>query len=141
MTLREIIKGKGYEVIAVDGSLTVAEAVRKMVDRNIGSLLVMTEGGTSGMFTERDVLKCWAAGKLGEFPISDVMTKDLIVVQASDSLEDAMTVMIQRGIRHLPVMDAGKIVSVLSMRDVVKAQVGQLQAEVHYLKEFLTAGG
>lgn len=141
MTLREIIKGKGYEVIAVDGALTVAEAVRKMVDRNIGSLLVMCDDGATGVFTERDVLKCWAAGKLGDYPISEVMTKDLIVVQATDSLEDAMTIMIQRGIRHLPVMDAGKIVSVLSMRDVVKAQVGQLQAEVHYLKEFLTERG
>ncbi len=141
MTLREIIKEKGYEVIAVDGSLTVADAVRKMVDRNIGSLLVMCDDGTTGMFTERDVLKCWAAGKLGNFPISDVMTRNLIVVQATDSIEDAMSIMIQHGIRHLPVMDSGKIISVLSMRDVVKTQVGQLQAEVHYLKEFLTAGG
>lgn len=141
MTLKEIIKGKGYEVIAVDGSLTVVEAIRKMVDRNIGSLLVICEDGKTGMFTERDVLKCWASGKLGEYPISDVMTKDLIVVKTSDSLEEAMTIMIQRGIRHLPVMEADKIVSVLSMRDVVKAQVGQLEAEVHYLKEFLTERG
>lgn len=141
MTLKEIIKGKGYEVIAMDGNMTVVEAVKKMVDRNIGSLLVISDDGSTGVFTERDVLKCWASGKLGDVPIKDVMTRDLIVVQASDSLEEAMKIMIQRGIRHLPVMEGDKIVSVLSMRDVVKAQVGELQAEVHYLKEFLTERG
>lgn len=139
MKLKDLIKSKGFEVIAVDGETRVGDAVRKMVDRNIGALLVMEEGRTEGMFTERDVLKSWVSrGGLEDVPIRDVMTRDLVVAELEDELSYAMSIMIQKGVRHLPVLDRGRLVSVLSIRDVVKAQVKNLQEEVHYLKDFLT---
>ena len=138
MKLAELIKGKGFEVIAVDGGTTLADAIKKMVERNIGAILVVNDGKPDGIFTERDVLKQWVATTDPNLtPIRAVMTTNLIVADVEDELEYAMSIMIQKGVRHLPVVEKGKLVSVLSMRDVVKVQVKNLQAEVHYLKDFI----
>ena len=138
MKLMDIIKGKGFEVIAVDAGTTVSEAIQKMVDRNIGALLVVEDGKTAGMFTERDVLKCWAIRGGFDVHVQDVMTRNLLIAELDDDVSYAMSIMIQKKVRHLPVLDKGKVVSVLSIRDVVKAQVSNLQAEVHYLKDYIT---
>jgi IMP dehydrogenase len=139
--VRALIKDKGLEVIAVDSEATVDQAVNKMVERNIGAVLVMDDGAPVGMFTERDVLKCWKAHEGFDVPVKNFMTKNLIVLQADDDLSYAMSIMIQKGVRHLPVVDKSAVVSVLSIRDVVRAQVSSLQAEVHYLKEFISSAG
>lgn len=142
MTIKDIIKSKGFEVIAVDAETTVDEAIRKMIDRNIGALLVMEDGKTSGMFTERDVLKCWTAkGTFQNVTVKEVMTRDLLVAEADDDVCYASSIMIQKRVRHLPVVEKGKVVSVLSIRDVVKAQVTNLQTEVHYLKDYISERG
>lgn len=139
--VRALIKDKGLEVIAVDSEASVDQAVNKMVERNIGAVLIMEEGSPVGIFTERDVLKCWKAHQGFDVPVKGFITKDLLVVQADDDLSYAMSIMIQKGVRHLPVVDKHAVVSVLSIRDVVRAQVSSLQAEVHYLKEFITTAG
>lgn len=140
MKIRDLIKTKGFEVIAVDSETSVADAIIKMVDRNIGALLVMEESGPVGMFTERDVLKCWASSgdTFRETPVRDVMSTDILIAEVGDDVSYAMSIMIQRKLRHLPVLDSGRVVSVLSIRDVVKAQVSNLQAEMHYLKDYIT---
>ncbi len=139
--VRALIRDKGLEVIAVDSEASVAQAISKMVERNIGAVLVMEDGSPSGMFTERDVLKCWKSKKEFDVKVKDVMTRDLLAIKADGDLGYAMSIMIQRGVRHLPVVDRGMVVSVLSIRDVVRAQVSSLEAEVHYLKEFITSAG
>ena len=139
MKIEELVKNKGFEVIAVDAETKLGEAIKKMIDRNIGAILVVQDGRPAGIFTERDVLKQWgAATDPNLVPIRDVMTTNLIVVDVEDELDYAMSIMIQKGVRHMPVVEKGKLVSVLSMRDVVKAQVKNLQAEVHYLKDFIS---
>lgn len=91
------------------------------------------------MFTERDVLKCWTAKQdFKEVPVREVMSRDLLIAELEDDLSYAMSIMIQNKVRHMPVLDRGRVVSVLSIRDVVKAQVSNLQAEVHYLKDYIT---
>jgi CBS domain-containing protein len=141
MKIRTLIKSKGLEVIAVDSEATVGQAISKMIERNIGAVLVMEEGNPSGMFTERDVLKCWEANKGFDVQVKEVMTRDLFAVEADEELSNVMSIMIQKSVRHLPVADKGAVVSVLSIRDVVRAQVNSLEAEVHYLKEFITTAG
>ncbi|MDP2278428.1 MAG: CBS domain-containing protein [Nitrospirota bacterium] len=142
MKIRDVIKEKGLEFIAVDSNATVDIAINKMVDRNIGAILVMEDGKLVGLFTERDVLKCWLTKgeNFCRIPIKEVMTKDLMIAEPDDDLSYAMTIMINKKIRHLPVIEKGKIVSVVSIRDMVKAQVSNLQAEVHYLKDYITGG-
>jgi IMP dehydrogenase len=139
MKIKELVKNKGFEVIAVDGGTKLGDAIKKMIDRNIGAILVVEESKPAGIFTERDVLKQWgSATDPNVVPIRDVMTTNLIIVDVDDELEYAMSIMIQKGVRHMPVVEKGKLVSVLSMRDVVKAQVKNLEAEVHYLKDFIS---
>jgi len=142
MKIRDVIKDKGMEFIAVDSHSTVDNAINKMVDRNIGAVLVMEEGRLAGMFTERDVLRCWS--KKGEgfsrIHIKDVMTRDILIAEPDDDLDYAMTVMVNKNIRHLPVIEKGQVVSVISIRDMVKAQVSTLQAELHYLKDYISGG-
>jgi len=138
MKIKDLIKEKGFELIAIDTGATVANAISKMVERNIGALLVTDEGRPVGMFTERDVLKCWVGRRSFDIPVSEVMTKDLLIVELEDDVSYAMSIMIQKKVRHMPVLDKGRVVSVLSIRDLVKAQVGTLQAELHYLKDYMS---
>ena len=140
--VRSLIKKtpfKGLEVITVDSEATVAQAISTMVERNIGAVIVMEEGNPNGMFTERDVLRCWKANKGFDVKVKEVMTRDLFAVEADEEVSNVMSIMIQKSIRHLPVVDKGAVISVISIRDVVRAQVSSLKAEVHYLTEFITS--
>jgi IMP dehydrogenase len=138
LKVKDILREKGLEVIAIHSDATADSAIRKMIERNIGAILVMEDNNCVGLFTERDVLKCWARNKaLDKVSIKDVMSKDLLVIEPEDDLNYAMTIMTNRQIRHLPVIDKGRLVGVVSMRDVVKYHIGNLEAEVHYLKDYI----
>jgi CBS domain-containing protein len=106
---------------------TLAEAARKMWKQQTGSLLVMDGDDLVGILTERDVLKAVAAGaKTDEVRISEVMTKDVLTVGPQASLREAAKIMADRWIRHLPVIDGGKVVGVLSQRDLAGVLAGAL---------------
>ena len=138
MKVKDILKDKGLEVISIHSDATVESAVRKMIERNIGAILVMEDSKCVGLFTERDVLKCWARhSSFEKAAIKDVMSKDLLVIEPGDDVDYAMTIMTNKQIRHLPVIDGGRLVGVVSMRDVVKYHTGNLEAEVRYLKDYI----
>jgi len=106
---------------------TLAEAARKMWKQQTGSLLVMDGEDLVGIVTERDVLKAVASGvKLDETRVSEVMTKDLVTVGPGTSLREAAKIMTDRWIRHLPVLDGGKLVGVMSQRDLAGVLAGAL---------------
>jgi CBS domain-containing protein len=106
---------------------TVAEAARKMWKQQTGSLLVMEGEDLVGIITERDVLKAVATGaRLEETRIAEVMTKDVVTVGPGTSLREAAKIMADRWIRHLPVVDGGKLVGVLSQRDLAGVLAGAL---------------
>jgi len=140
--VKDIIGDTSKEIISIRGEHTVADAVAQLVENEIGALVVVDETGKpSGMFTERDVLKCWTrkgSKHFSEIKVSEVMTANLIIVEPDDDLCYVTTIMIKNRIRHLPVLQGGKIVSMLSIRDVVKAQVTNLRAENHYLKDYIS---
>lgn len=138
LKVKDILKDKGLEVIAIDSSATVDAAINKMIERNIGAILVMENNGCVGLFTERDVLRCWTDhGTADKIAVKDVMSKDLLVIEPEDDLDYAMTIMTNKRIRHLPVIDHGRLVGLVSIRDVVKYHIGTLKAEVHYLKDYI----
>ena len=125
-------------MIAIDSSATVDTAISKMVERNIGAILVMEDSSYVGLFTESDVLKCWAGhNSVDKVALKDVMSRDLLVLEPEDDLDCAMTIMTNKKIRHLPVADKGRLVGLISRRDVVKYHTGTLEAEVHYLKDYI----
>jgi CBS domain-containing protein len=106
---------------------TLAEAARKMWQQQTGSLLVMDGEDLVGIITERDILKAVATGaKLEESRIAEVMTKDLVTVAPGTSLREAAKVMADRWIRHLPVVDHGKLVGIISQRDLAGMLAGAL---------------
>jgi CBS domain-containing protein len=106
---------------------TLAEAARKMWKQQTGSLLVMDGEDLVGILTERDVLRAVASGtRLDEVRISEVMSKDVLTVGPQASLREAAKIMADRWIRHLPVVDGGKVVGVLSQRDLAAVLAGAL---------------
>jgi CBS domain-containing protein len=140
-TVKEIIGPAQKAIISIDKDKTVADAVNLMVEDEIGALVVVDGGRPVGMFTERDVLKCWTRKcdrHFTDIVISEVMTTNLIIAEAGDDLSYVTSIMIKNRIRHLPVIDNHKVIAMLSIRDVVKAQVTNLKAENHYLKDYIS---
>ena len=106
---------------------TLAEAARKMWEQQTGSLLVMDGEDLVGIITERDILKAAAmSAQLHQTRISQVMSKDLVTVGPGTSLREAAKVMADRWIRHLPVLDGGRLVGILSQRDLAGVLAGAL---------------
>jgi len=130
------------KIITIDRDRTVHDAMGLMVEHEIGAVIITDQGKPVGMFTERDVLKCWAQKEdtkyFKEIKVGDAMSTNLIVVEPEDDLCYVVTIMIKNRIRHLPVVKDTEIVGMLSIRDVVKEQVTDLRAENHYLKEYLS---
>lgn len=144
MNLRDILHGKGTLVHTVRSTSTLADVVRKLVQHNCGSLVVCESDGEhdqrlAGIITERDILKACAAGRapLEVTTVAEVMTRDVLVGSPHDTVEDAMGLMTVNRIRHLPVVEGGQLVGLISIGDVVKSQHDRLTLENHYLKCYL----
>ena len=105
---------------------SLEQAARKMWQQQTGSLLVLEGNELLGIVTERDVLKAVATGIALDTPISDVMSKDLITVGPGTSLREAAGIMTEKWIRHLPVLDGGKLVGIVSQRDLSGVLAGAL---------------
>ncbi|GAB4483883.1 MAG: CBS domain-containing protein [Thermodesulfovibrionales bacterium] len=138
--VRDIIGAGRGKIHTIAREKSVADAVSEMVENEIGALIVTDSGKPVGMFTERDVLKCWTrkgGRQFKDIPLFEVMSTNMIIVEAEDDLCYVTTIMIKNRIRHLPILEKGEIIAMLSIRDVVKAQVTDLRAENHYLKDYI----
>ena len=140
MTMRDILKDKGSEVITVDLDASIPELGRIMQEKNIGALLVEDKGSLCGIVTERDVVRILGrtGGDFEGLTVEDIMvpSEKLMVAEADDKNEYVMAVMVQKNFRHMPIVEEGEIVGLISIRDVVRAHVRRLQAQVHFLSEF-----
>lgn len=139
--VKEILGPENKRLLSISKEQSVADAISQMVEHEVGALIVVEDGKPVGMFTERDVLKCWT--RKGERPfkdiqVSEVMTVNMIIAEQDDDLCYVTNIMIKNRIRHLPVLEKNRIVAMVSIRDVVKAQVTDLRAENHYLKDYIS---
>jgi len=107
-------------LLTVDASAPLREAARQMHDRSVGAALVLGGDRVTGILTERDVLRAVAEGRVEETDVSAWMTRDPETIEPSDSTALAASVMIHGGFRHLPVVDAGKPVGIVSIRDLMR---------------------
>jgi CBS domain-containing protein len=139
--LAEILAGKGDVVLRIDADATVLEAARRMVQFNVGSLLVTDEGRDVGIFTERDYLRrvTLEGRDERETPVREIMSAPLVVVTPATPLEECMAMMTERRIRHLPVLDGATVVGVVSIGDVVKYQSQAQSFELRYLHDYINA--
>jgi CBS domain-containing protein len=138
----EILSDKGRNVLEIEAGATVREAVRAMVDANVGSLLVTSSGDVVGIVTERDYLRRVALeGRTDDdTTVGEIMTAPLVVVGPETSIDECMAVMTDRRIRHLPVVEDGKVVGLVSIGDLVKFKSRQQSFEIQYLTDYITAG-
>ena len=141
MTLQDILRVKGTEVYSTVPTATLAQVVQLLVEHNCGSLVVLAEESSRrmvGIITERDILRVCATGKsLDQLRVDTVMTTDVITGRMDDSVADIMGLMTENRIRHLPLLEKGELMGIISIGDVVKAQHNQLSAENHYLKNYI----
>jgi CBS domain-containing protein len=140
--LAEILDDKGGEVFQIDADASVFEAVERMVEMNVGSLLVTEGGEITGIVTERDYLRRVALHELDgrETPVREVMSSPLIVVTPETTIDECMALMTNRRIRHLPVVNDGEVVGMVSIGDLVKYRSQQQTFEIQYLTQYITTG-
>jgi len=128
---------------AVKANETVWKALRLMVSANIGSVLVMDEARIIGIFTERDyVQKGELEGRTAaNTSVREVMTDEMYTVTTDTSIDECMALMLQYHIRHLPVVEHGTLVGIVSMRDIVAAALEERESKIQGLENFISASG
>ena len=141
MKVKDILKDKGTEVATIGAEKTIYDAVKTLVEKNIGSLLVLDEkGAIAGIITERDILKqCnQCLESFSETKVGDVMTKNLIVASPDDDLDYVENIMTQNRVRHLPVIANQKLEGIISIGDLVNVLRGECKVENRYLKDYIS---
>jgi CBS domain-containing protein len=139
-TAAGIVGEKGTVVFSVRSSDTVYRALEVMAEKNVGSVLVIDDGRLVGILSERDysrkVILMDKASK--ETKVAEIMTTELVTVEPSCSVTDAMSLMTNRRVRHLPVLDEGELVGLISIGDVVKAVIEDQLALINQLEQYIT---
>ncbi|WP_020589922.1 CBS domain-containing protein [Desulfobacter curvatus] len=141
MKLEDLIKNDTGHFYTVEGDQTVSQALQQMSAYGASAVVVMALETPVGIFTERDLVRCqilFPDKRADQVTIDKVMTSKLIVAQPQDSVDAAMAMMIKARIRHLPVVGDKKIIALVSLEDLVKAHVGALTQELHYLKDYIS---
>ncbi len=135
-----VLADKGRNVYTVSPRATVQQAVREMNEKGIGALLVVDYDLPVGIFTERDVLSRVVGGGLdpGSTTLDAVMTRDLIVVEPTTSVEQAMAIMTMKRFRHLPVVDGGHVVGLVSIGDLTRWVSLNQEVEIQHLVDYIT---
>lgn len=139
MLVRDILAHKGHAVHTCQVDDTLADVVACLIRHNCGSLVVMAGAEMAGIVTERDILRSCAEsrGPLEFVQVSERMTAEPITARLDDEVAGVMGVMTERRIRHLPVLDHGRLCGMISIGDVVKAHHNELCQENHYLKTYI----
>jgi CBS domain-containing protein len=142
MRLRQILADKGNDVHTIRANASLNDVVRHLVLHNVGSLVVMDPAWPSrmvGIITERDILRAIAhvRSPLHLVEVADMMTRQVVCASPDDSVEDAMCMMTENRVRHLPVVQDNELLGMVSIGDMVKSQCEELSMENHYLKSYL----
>lgn len=140
MKVGDILHTKGTAVITIRPDATLHDALRTLVDSHVGALVVINSAGkVVGIITERDLLRMCAARntEIDRIYVADWMTTNLIIGVPKDEVGYVMGIMTNNRIRHLPIMDGGRLEGIISIGDVVKAQLEETEFENRYLKDYI----
>ena len=142
-TVRDMIRKKGSKVFTIAPEASVLDALEMMAKHNIGALLVMSGEDQVGILSERDCIrKVELMGKhVRDTKVNEIMTSDVVTVDCGQPLEECMTLMIDRNIRHLPVYDGKELMGLLSVRDVLKEVIEVQQMMLSELERYITGSG
>ena len=141
MKISEILKNKGPEVFTIGEDKTLDEALKILVLNKIGVLIVLNyEGKISGIISERDIIRASYDNPVDyrNLNVSEFMTKNVVIVEPEDSIDYAENIMTQNRFRHIPVINNKRLVGIISLGDIVKAQLTETRFENKYLKDYIS---
>ena len=142
MKLAELLKAKQKEIAKISQDSTIAEAANTFADRKIGALLVNDQDSAIvGILSERDIVRGMSqhGTSLHDLKVSDLMTTNLIRCAPGDTVNEAMAMMTDRRIRHLPVFDDEQLVGFISIGDLVKCRMMEVQSEAEALRQYINS--
>jgi CBS domain-containing protein len=142
MTIAAILAKKGGDILSIGPTATLTEAAALLTVRKIGSLVVMDGDRLVGILSERDIVRSCAerGGPALTEPVSQSMTTNVLTADPQDKVDNALARMTDRRIRHLPVIEGGKLVGVVSIGDLVKAQIDEALAEADAMRAYIATG-
>jgi CBS domain-containing protein len=142
MQLKDVLAAKGRRLVTVSAKSSVADAIRTMCAEKVGAVLVPdAEGCPVGIFTERDVIRLYADGDrdFDQLTVDKRMTCSLVVGRLSMSVDEALALMTERRFRHLPVVEEGKLLGLVSIGDLVKIQLEETAQEAQALRSYISS--
>ena len=139
MYVSQILKSKGTNVVTARAEDTIARVAEQLATERIGAVIVMGEGRIAGILSERDIAYCLArhGQDLLALHVSDLMSRLIATCSLEDDTGTLMEMMTDRRVRHLPVLDDGKLVGIISIGDVVKARLSEMAVEVNELRDYV----
>ncbi|MFT7837224.1 CBS domain-containing protein [Saccharothrix sp. BKS2] len=142
MRIADVLRSKGSTVATVRTADSVAELLAALAEHNVGAMVVVGPDGMAGIVSERDVVRRLhehGGGLLGA-PVSEIMTGEVLTCAPGDSVDSLSVLMTERRIRHVPVLDGGELVGIVSIGDVVKSRMDQLQTDHDQLTAYIAQG-
>ncbi|MEO8815523.1 MAG: CBS domain-containing protein [Mycobacterium sp.] len=142
MRIADVLRNKGAAVVTIHPDATVAELVAGLAEHNIGAMVVVGAKGLAGVASERDVVRqlhVHGASMLAR-PVSAIMTPVVVTCSKADSADDVSVLMTERRVRHVPVLEDGRLAGIVSIGDVVKSRMEELQAEHAQLRSYIAQG-
>ncbi|MGO9244832.1 MAG: CBS domain-containing protein [Verrucomicrobiia bacterium] len=141
-TVKELLREKGHQIWTIAPEATVYDALELMAAKNIGSVVVVRHGNVAGVFTERDYArKVVLKGRSSKTTtVAELMTTDVLYVSPDDTIENCMALMTEKRLRHLPVMEKGKLTGVVSIGDIVKVIISEREFTIRELERYITGG-
>jgi len=138
--VRQLLRAKGSDVWTIDPHASVFEALQLMADRDIGAVLVIDEGRVAGIFSERDYARKVALqGKTSrETTVGELMTRTVYYVSPDETIDQCLAVMTEKRIRHLPVLEDGRLVGIVTIGDVGKAIMSEQEFTIRSLENYIT---
>jgi len=138
-TVRQLLQSKGGAVYSVTPETSVFDALKLMAEKNIGAVLAVADGRVGGIMTERDYArKVILFGKSSrDMTVREIMSEKVLAVQPGQTVEECMALMTNKRIRHLPVMDGGKLVGLLSIGDLVKEVIADQEQTIKQLESYI----
>jgi len=142
MRIADVLRNKGAGVLTVSPEMTVAELLTGLATRNVGAMVVVGPDGPIGIVSERDVVRNLHAhgAELLEHAVADIMSTNVITCTPADSVDGVSGLMTNNRVRHVPVMDDGHLTGIVSIGDVVKTRLEELEAQQEQLEAYITQG-
>ncbi len=137
-----LLQVKGGGTWTIPPYATVFEALELMAEKDIGGLLIMEDGNLVGIFTERDYArKLILKGRFSKDTlVGELMTRNVLYVAPKNTIEDCMQLMTEKRLRHIPVLDRGKLVGLVTIGDVVKQIISEQESTIHHLENYISGG-